>query len=294
MNSSLMNKTALVTGATSGIGFQAALDLAHAGARVIGTGRDNSRCQRARDAIIQAVPDARVDYLCADFASLRQVRGLAAQVIDLLTAEDGKLDLLVNNAGLYASARKLTEDGLELTFAVNHLAPFLLTHLLLPALERSTDARVLTVSSKSHYRVFFRQPHPQNPRFYLGIWAYAVSKLCNVLFSKEFNRRANRSNLHAWAVDPGLVNTEIGGKDGGYLSRLVWNARQKMGTHAEVPSRTILHLGSAPLDEITPDLYWWNSRPKAPSRLSCDANLARNLWELSCRLCGIDEYFPKI
>lgn len=294
MDESLTNKTALVTGATSGIGYQAALDLARAGARVIGTGRDTSRCQRARDAILQAVPNARVEFCCADFSSLRQVRDLAKRVNQSLAGENGKLNLLVNNAGLYSSAKTLTEDGIEMTFAVNHLAPFLLTHLLLPALELSHDGRVLTVSSNSHYRVFFRQSHPQNPRVFIGIWAYAVSKLCNVLFSAEFNRRIKANVTHAWAVDPGLVNTDIGGKDGGFFSGLVWRSRQKMGTHAEVPARTILHLASAPLEDIAADLYWLNSHPKAPSRLSRDAELARDLWEQSCRLCGIGDYFSEI
>lgn len=293
MNASLTNKTALVTGATSGIGYQAALDLARAGAFVIGTGRDTARCQRARDAIREAVPNARVEFLCADFSSLQQVRDLAERVDRLLATENGRLDLLINNAGLYSSAKKITEDGIEMTFAVNHLAHFLLTHLLLPVLGRAPDGRVLTVSSNSHYQVFFLQSRPQNPRIYIGIWAYAVSKLSNVLFTAEFNRRVNVDNMHAWAIDPGLVNTEIGSKDGGFLSRLVWRSRQKMGTQAEVPSRTILHLASAPLEEISSALYWMNSNPKAPSRLSRDAGLARDLWELSCRLCGIEEYFPE-
>lgn len=293
MEMSLTNKTALVTGATSGIGYQAALDLARVGAHVIGTGRNTARCQRALEAIQLAVPRARVDFLCADFSSQREVRELADRVNQLLHAENGKLDLLVNNAGLYTSAKRLTEDGIETTFAVNHLAPFLLTHLLLPTLGRSPDGRVLTVSSNSHYRVFFRQSHPQYPRIYIGIWAYAVSKLSNVLFTAEFNRQVNVNTIHAWAIDPGLVNTEIGGKDGGFLSGLVWRSRRRMGTPAEVPSRTILHLASAPLEDVTPDLYWMNSRPKAPSRLSRDAVLARDLWEQSCRLCGITDYFAE-
>jgi len=293
MNASLTNKTALVTGATSGIGYQVALDLARAGAFVIGTGRDTARCQRARDAIREAVPNARVEFLCADFSSLQQVRDLAERVDRLLAAENGRLDLLINNAGLYSSAKKITEDGIEMTFAVNYLAHFLLTHLLLPTLGRAPDGRVLTVSSNSHYQVFFLQSRPQNPRIYIGIWAYAVSKLSNVLFTAEFNRRVNVANMHAWAIDPGLVNTEIGSKDGGFLSRLVWRSRQKKGTHAKVPSRTILHLASAPLEEISSAQYWMNSNPKAPSRLSRDAGVARNLWELSCRLCGIEEYFPQ-
>jgi NAD(P)-dependent dehydrogenase (short-subunit alcohol dehydrogenase family) len=294
MNNDLKNKTTLVTGATSGIGHQAALDLARAGAFVIGAGRDPARCQRARDSILSTVPHARVEFLCADFSSLEQVRNLADRVLTLLSNEaDGKLDLLVNNAGLYSSAKKLTVDGFELTFVVNHLAPFLLTHLLLPALQRSPDARVLTMSSQSHYRVVQFPARPYNPRLYIGIWAYAVSKMSNLMFSAEFNRRVHLASLRAWAVDPGLVNTDIGRKDGGFISSLVWRARQRQGTSAEVPSRTILHLASAPLDEIAPHLYWKDSRPKTPSRLSRDPHLATRLWETSCQLTGIDRYFPE-
>ncbi len=295
MNNDLTNKTALVTGATSGIGYQSALDLARAGAFVIGAGRDPARCQRARDSILSIVPHARVEYLCGDFSSLQHVRELSDQVKARLSNEKGeKLDLLINNAGLYSSAKKLTVDGFELTFAVNHLAPFLLTHLLLPALQRAPDARVLTVSSQSHYREFQCPARPHNPRPYIGIWSYAVSKMSNVLFSAEFNRRVNHPGLLAWAVDPGLVNTDIGRKDGGLLSSMVWRSRQKMGTSAEVPSRTILRLASAPLDEVTPHLYWKDSRPKTSSRLSRDPKLAQDLWEQSCRLVKIDEYFSVI
>ena len=296
MNQTLSQKTALVTGATSGIGYQAALDLARASAFVIGTGRDPARCQRALEAIQGAVPHAQVEFLCADFSSLQPVRDLADKAMGILSARDSaQRDVLVNNAGLYSSAKKMPADGVEMTFAVNHLAPFLLTHLLLPALERSPDARVLTVSSSSHYRVFFPPAQPHDPGIYIGIWAYAVSKLCNVLFSAEFNRRVNHdTGVRAWAVDPGLVNTDIGGKDGGFLSGLVWRSRQKIGTSAEVPSRTILHLASALLEEVTSNLYWKDSQPKTPSHLSSNTHLARDLWEKSCRLCEIGDYFPKI
>jgi NAD(P)-dependent dehydrogenase (short-subunit alcohol dehydrogenase family) len=293
MTVDLSNRTALVTGATSGIGYQAALDLARAGAFVITAGRDSARCQRAREAILQTLPDARVEFLCADFSSLQQVRDLVDQVNQLLAGHEGELDVLVNNAGLYSSAKKLTADGVELTFAVNHLAPFLLTHLLLPALTSAPQGRVLTVSSNSHYRVLFPPRQPQDPPVYIGIYAYAISKLCNVLFSAEFNRRAKNTGVHAWAIDPGLVNTDIGNKDGGFLSGLVWRSRQQMGTSPELPSRTILHLASAPLEEIKSGLYWKDSQPKEPARLSQNADLARDLWEKSCRLCGINEYFPE-
>ena len=292
MSASYSSKTVLVTGATSGIGYKAALDFAGKGALVIGAGRDPVRCRRASDSILQAVPGAAVEFLVADLASQQQVRSLADQALNLLSSRGiAQLDVLVNNAGLYSSSKKMTEDGVELTFAVNHLAPFLLTHLLLPALVRSPDSRILTVSSMSHYRAILDPLRASHPCFYVGIFSYAVSKLCNVLFSAEFNRRVPYASLHAWAVDPGLVNTDIALKDRGFFSSRVWRFRQKQGTSTAVPSRTLLHLAYAPLNDVSSDLYWKDSRPKLSSRASRDANLACRLWEESCRLCGIDNYF---
>lgn len=292
MTGPLFQKSILVTGATSGIGCQVALDLVREGAFVIGVGRDPSRCEHAHNSIRHICPGAQIEYLVADLASRKQVRVLAEQAVVLLS-EHGydHLDVLVNNAGLYSSSRRMTGEGVELTFAINHLAPFLLTHLLLPALSRSLDGRVLTVSSNSHYHARVDPAHVHDPRIYIGLWTYGVSKLCNVLFSAEFNRRSAPSNLHAWAVDPGLVNTDIALKDGGVLSSLVWRVRQQQGTSPEVPSRTILHLASAPLDQVSGDLYWKDSQPQPPSRTALNPDLARRLWQESCRLCGIDEYF---
>ena len=294
LSASYSSKTVLVTGATSGIGYQAALDFAGKGAIVIGTGRDPVRCRRAAEAITQMVPGAAVEFLVADLASQQQVRSLADQVLNVLSSRGiAQLDVLVNNAGLYSSAKKMTEDGIELTFAVNHLAPFLLTHLLLPALVRSPDSRILTVSSISHYRAILDPLRASHPGIYVGIFSYAVSKLCNVLFSAEFNRRVPYANLRAWAVDPGLVNTEIGLKDSGYFSNLIWKSRKTHGTSADAPSRTLLHLAFAPLNNVSSGLYWKDSRPKLSSPASRDANLACRLWEESCRLCRIDQYFAE-
>ena len=291
MTGNLSDKTIVVTGASSGIGYQAALDFAVNGACVIGSGRDAARCEQARARILQACPDAKIEFLVADLSTQQQVRNLEQQIQNLLEKRGISLDILVNNAGLYSSNRKMTEDGIELTYAVNHLAPFLLTHLLVPQLKGTGDGRVLTVSSNSHYRVRVNPARAHDPRVYIGIWAYAVSKLGNVLFSAEFNRRVNTPGLHAWAVDPGLVNTDIGLKDKGFFTRLVWRSRQKHGTGADVPSRTILHLTTTPRELIADDLYWKDSQPKAPSRLALDPELARRLWQESCQLCGIEDYF---
>lgn len=294
MTGILNNKTIVVTGASSGIGFQAALDLAGKGAFVIGAGRDAARCEAARARIARNFPDAEVEFLVADLSSQRQTRELAHQVQRLLDARGRALDVLVNNAGLYSSSRVTTEDGIELTFAVNHLAYFLLTHLLMPQLVNAPEGRVLGVSSTSHYHAFLSPLAADKPALYLSLPVYATSNLCRVLFSAEFNRRTPIQKIHAWSVDPGLVNTEIGFKGRGFLSNLVWRSRKTHGTGAEVPSRTIQHLAAAPIENIAKDLYWKDSHPKDPSRLSRDPELASRLWEKSCRLCGISDYFNPV
>ena len=291
MTDNLTEKNIVVTGASSGIGWQAAFDLARQGAFVIGTGRDPTRCEQARQRILRDLPRAKVTFLVADLSSQRQVRTLTSQINELLVEKEAPLDALINNAGLYSSSRVITGDGIELTYAVNHLAPFLLTHLLLPRMRLAPDARVITVSSFSHYRANLNPERAHRPSVYLGIRQYGVTKLCNVLFSAEFNRRVGISELHAWAVDPGLVNTDIGLKDGGFLTTLVWRSRQKHGTSAEAPSRTLQHLAAASRDQIADDLYWKDSEPLDPSSRALDPELANRLWRVSCRLCAIEDYF---
>lgn len=249
------------------------------------------RCEQARQRILQSAPQAQVAFFIADLATQHQVHALAQQISELLDHEGVSLDVLINNAGLYSGRRVTTDDGIELTFAVNHLAPFLLTHLLLPQLKRAPEGRVITVSSTSHYRARLNPAKACHPHLYVGIAQYGASKLCNVLFSAEFNRRSNANQLHAWAVDPGLVNTDIGLKNTGWLSRLVWRSRQKHGTSAEVPSQTLLLLSSAAREQIQHDLYWRDCQPQAPSKTALDPGLAQTLWQESCRLCGIIDYF---
>ncbi|NSW52702.1 MAG: SDR family NAD(P)-dependent oxidoreductase [Anaerolineae bacterium] len=287
-------KTVVITGATSGIGWQAALDFARRGAYVIGVGRSAERAAQAEQRIRAAVPRAHIGYVLADLASQAQVRRAATAIRARLQA-DGftRLDVLINNAGTYAGKLILTEDGFEQTFAVNHLAPFLLTQELVDLLAASGDGRVLTTSSGSHYRTWLNLRRIHHPRLFNGLWAYKTAKLCNVLFSAEFNRVHAALPVRAFAVDPGLVNTEIGFKQTDWLSRTVWHFRRNGGTHPEVPVRTLLTLAGMARAELETrynhqgelPIYWKDSQPKTPSRAARSRNLARELWALSSRLC---------
>ncbi|HNT55049.1 MAG TPA: SDR family NAD(P)-dependent oxidoreductase [Anaerolineaceae bacterium] len=280
----IKGKTVVITGATAGIGLAAACALAKQGARIIGVGRDPARCEAARKVIEQANPHAVVQFLRADLALQSAVRQLATAIGKTLTDwEAPGLDLLVNNAGMIASSLQRTPEGIERTLAVNHLAPFLLTHQLLPWLQAASQARVITTSSESHYRTWINPRRINNPLIYHVLWAYKVSKLENVLFTLEFNRRVNPTR--AYAVDPGLVNTEIGLKGTGPFSRWIWELRRKGGTPAEVPARTIAYLASA--EDLTAAPYWYNGAPKQPSRAARSPKTARELWAVSCQLCGI-------
>jgi NAD(P)-dependent dehydrogenase (short-subunit alcohol dehydrogenase family) len=290
----LIGKKALVTGATSGIGLQTMRALAAEGADLIGVGRSALRCQAAREIILRDIPEARVLYLVADLAEMRQVRALAQQAQAALGAGQAMaaaapLDILVNNAGTYADRRRMTADGFEYTLAVNHFAPFLLTRLLYSCLAASASGRVITVSSDSHLRTWLNTARMNRPWVYNGLWAYKQSKLANVLFTAEFNRRAQGSAVCAYAIDPGLVNTEIGLKGTGAFSRWVWRWRQRSGVAPETPARTILFLACAEPAPARSDVYWYDCRPKQPSRQALRTDLAAALWDTSSRACGLDD-----
>lgn len=285
MDINLQGKTVVVTGATSGIGLAVVEKMAQAGAYVIGVGRSAARNEQARSAVLDSVPGARVTYLLADLSGQAQVRQLAVEIKDTLTkAGFGQLDVLVNNAGVYMIHKKLTEEGIEMTFAVNHLAGFLLTHELLDWLVRS-GGRVVMSSSYAHRTTPLCLSRIANPWPHIGVMAYKRSKLSNVLFAYELNRR--NLGITAFAVDPGLVNTEIASKGGAGIEELVWRRKRLQGTTADVPAQTYLYLAGAQGVDTSEGYYFKDSAYFRPSRQSESERLARRLWDLSCRLTGV-------
>jgi NAD(P)-dependent dehydrogenase (short-subunit alcohol dehydrogenase family) len=195
-----------------------------------------------------------------------------------------QLDVLVNNAGVYMARKLLTEDGIETTFAVNHLAGFLLTHELLPLLQCGYG-RVLTTSSYSHRTTPLCLNRVVSPWPHIGLMAYKRSKLSNVLFTYELNRR--KLGVMAFAVDPGLVNTDIASKGSNGIEDLIWRRRRLKGTLAEVPARTYLYLVGEREVDVSQGYYFRDSAFLAPSRQSVDEKAARKLWDLSCELTGV-------
>ena len=292
---SLQGKIIVITGATSGIGLQAAIDFAGLRARVIGVGRDPKRCSAAKQQVLSQTPKAQVEYLLANLSSQAQVRILAADIKKLLKRwGQTHFDILINDAGTYSGRRILTEDGTELTMAVNHYAPFLLTHELMSLLTAADEAKILTVSSGSHYNTNIHVHRIDHPLIYFGLWAYKVSKLANVLFTLEFNRRFGKTNVRAYAVDPGLVNTEIAFKGTDPISKFIWKIRKNSGTLPEVPVRTMLYLAQKSLAEKDGEYYWKDSLPKTPSQVAQDPELARQLWEKSCEVCTTPDWMREL
>jgi NAD(P)-dependent dehydrogenase (short-subunit alcohol dehydrogenase family) len=277
----MTGKTVLVTGGTGGIGGATAAGLAGLGARVGIVGRDQRRAQATAERIRAAGGD--VDVFTADVSSQREVRRLAEGVL----AAYPRLDVLVNNVGGYWATRHATEDGLERTFAVNHLAPFLLTHLLLDRLRESAPARVVTVSSGAQAMGRIDFDDLQGEAGYSGQRAYNQSKLANVMFTYELARRLEGSAVTANVLHPGVVRTAFGQEDSRGWMRLMLPVVRPFMKSPQRGAQTPIYLASSPEVESVSGQYFVNSRPRASSRASYDTAANARLWQVSAELVGI-------
>jgi retinol dehydrogenase 12 len=286
----LKEKTYVLTGATSGIGLAAATLLAERGAFLIGVGRSAERCSKVESQLRSAFPQAQVEYCVADLSLQEQVRRLADDIrARLQDRHQNSLDGLINNAGTFTYWMTLTPEGFEMQWALNHLAPFLLTHELLPLLLAAPAARVVTVSSGSHYNTRLKWNDIQLRRGYNCLLAYKQTKLANVLFTAELNRRlGSQSTLHAFAADPGLVFTEMGFKGNPALARWIWALRRRSGVTPQESARGVVFLAMEHTIQNSPEIYWKDGHPKAPNPYALDKDAARRLWELSEQMCGIE------
>jgi NAD(P)-dependent dehydrogenase (short-subunit alcohol dehydrogenase family) len=275
----MAGKTVLVTGASSGIGRATALGLAAMGARLAIVGRDRGRAESAA-AEIRAIGGEQVEVFVADLSAQSEVRRLAGEVMQRLS----RIDVLINNVGGYWNARHITADGLERTFAVNHLAPFLLTNLLLNRLQQSGPARVVIVSSHAHARGRIDFDDLQGERSYSGARAYSQSKLANILFTYALARRLQDSPVTANALHPGVVRTSFGADDPGLVQRrFVPLIRPFMKSHAR-GAETSIYLASATELAQTSGRYFANRTPKRSSARSYDQDTAERLWQVSTAL----------
>ena len=278
----MAGRTVLVTGGTGGIGRATAMSLATMGAHLAITGRDRERTQGAAREI-SAAGDGQVDIFVADLSSQTEVRRLVDEVLQTCP----RIDVLVNNVGGYWNTRHITPDGFEHTFALNHLAPFLLTNLLLDRLTQSAPARVVTVSSNAHTTGKIDFDDLQGEQSYTGSRAYSQSKLANLLFTYELARRLQSNDVTANALHPGVVNTSFGAEDPGSLQRLIIPFSRPFLKTPEQGAATSIHLASSPDLEQATGHYFANSKPKRSSKRSYDEATAARLWQVSTDLVGL-------
>jgi len=276
-------RVCVITGATSGIGRAAASELAALGARVVIVARDPVRGAAARDEVARETGNHEVALEVADLKSQRQVRDLANRLLAALP----EIHVLVNNAGLTLSKRRLTEDGLEETFAVNHLSPFLLTNLLLDRLRASAPARVVTVASAAHRGAAIPFDDLNGERGFSGWLAYGWTKLANILFTVELARRLEGSGVTATCLHPGVVATGFG-REGPLLIREFqrWVGRLLL-LDPQRGADTVVWLASSPEVAGASGGYYANRRLATPSPAARDAAAAHRLWLLSERLTGL-------
>jgi NAD(P)-dependent dehydrogenase (short-subunit alcohol dehydrogenase family) len=287
---SLEDRTCLVTGATSGIGLETALGLAREGARVLIVGRDAARGEAARERIMKQSGNDRVELLLADLASLAEIRRLA----DTVKARCDALHVLVNNAGLMNLRRELTPDGLEATFAVNHLAYFALTHRLLDLLRASAPARVINVASDAHRFGSLDWDDLQSERRYRGLpfvaamRVYGSSKLLNILFTRELARRLEGSGVTANCVHPGAVSTRLG-TNNGVVGRVVTGLLRPFMLSPAAGAETSIYLATSPeLAELS-GRYFTRKQEASCSRAAQDEAAAQRLWDVSLGLAQLED-----
>ena len=278
-------KVCLVTGATAGIGYVTALEIARLGASVVILGRNSSKCEACVKMIREQTGNPEVNYLVADLSSQAQIRAAA----DKFNQQYDRLDVLVNNAGGFNLTRKLSVDGIELTLAVNHLAYFLLTNLLMDALKASPSARVINVSSGSHYGEHLDFDDLQLKKFYNPIQAYGRSKLANILFTYELARRLDGTRITANALTPGMVATDIWMKVSRWLTPLINPVIRRIAQSPLEGAQTSIYLATSPQVEGITGKYYANKMPMRSSAASYDRESAERLWELSLELVCLDE-----
>jgi NAD(P)-dependent dehydrogenase (short-subunit alcohol dehydrogenase family) len=282
-----LNKICLITGATAGIGLETAKQLAAMDFDIYIVGRNEDKCQQTVS-VLQAInPKNKYGYFLADFESLRQIRAVA----EVINKQLPNIDVLINNAGTVYEKRELTEDGFEKTFAVNYLAPFLLTNLLLPTIKKSAKARIVNVASNSHYtgNIHFDDLHFK--KGYFVIRAYDRSKLANVLFSNHLAKLLKNENVTVNSLNPGRVKSEIGYQNTGFLFSSAWRIFDAItGIPTAEGAKTSVYLASSAEVENVTGKYFDQCKERRPSKAALNEQLAEKLWKVSEGLVG--EFLP--
>jgi NAD(P)-dependent dehydrogenase (short-subunit alcohol dehydrogenase family) len=274
-------KTVLITGATNGIGKAAALEIARQGANVIIVGRDKTKTEAVVNELRTTSGNKNVEYLLADLSRQASVRKLA----DDFKAKYSRLEVLINNAGGFFDRRKTTVDGLEYTFAFNHLAYFLLTHLLLDVLKASAPARIVNVSSAAEAMGKLDFSDLQSEKKYSGLPVYSMTKLANVMFTYELAKRLQGTGVTANVLHPGRVNSGFGDNAQSPFMRFVMSALKRFGAITpEQGADTVVYLATSPEVEGVTGKYFDKRKVKQTNPISYDDDANKRLWNESATL----------
>jgi len=264
------DKTILITGSTDGIGKQTALELAQMKARVIIHGRDILRAKKVVAELADRTHNSEIDYVVADLSSFGEIRKMSEELYDRYD----KLDVLINNAGVYKNERELNKDGFEMTFTVNHLASFLLTGLLLDLVKNSGYSRIINVASMAHADTLdFDNLHGE--KYYDGYDAYSRSKLCNIMFTYALARKLEGTGITVNVLHPGVISTK--------LLHAGWGSG---GSDITLGSKTSIYLAVSEEVASVSGKYFSNRQPAKSSGTSYDTELQENLWNISEKLTG--------
>jgi NAD(P)-dependent dehydrogenase (short-subunit alcohol dehydrogenase family) len=275
----MQGKTVVITGGTSGIGQVAAERLAAMGARVVLVARSQSRGEAAIARLREIAPGAKHSVHYGDLSRLKELTRVGQEI----AAAEPRIDVLINNAGAAFGQRQTTEDGLELTFATNHLSYFVLTQLLRDQLVAAGAARVINTSSHAHYRATIDFADLQMQNKYSSIRAYSASKLYNILFTRALVRRLEGSGITANSLHPGFVKTRIGDNTSGF-GAAIFRFMKNFAITPEKGAETIVYLASSDDVAKTTGLYYYKCKPVEPSKLAQDSAAAERLWEYTDRL----------
>jgi NAD(P)-dependent dehydrogenase (short-subunit alcohol dehydrogenase family) len=277
----IRGKTCMITGATSGIGRASALELGTMGAKLVLVCRNRQRGEELVREIEQA-GNPEVELMVADLESQAQIRKLAAEFL----ASKKPLHVLMNNAGIFNMKRRMTTDGVEEVWAVNHLAYFMLTLLLLERIKQSAPARIINISSTLHNSATIKFDDLGGERSWGGMSSYGQSKLANILFTYELARRLEGTGVTVNAVHPGAVATNLARNNGAIVST-AWKLAGTFMRSAEKGARTQIYLASSPEVEGVTGKYFVDCKEARSSAESHDANIARRLWEVSAQMTGL-------
>ena len=278
----MQGKVVVITGGTSGIGQVSAERLAAMGARIVLVARSKSRGEATLGRLREIAPKENHSVHYGDVSRLIDLNRLAAEI----KAAEPRIDVLINNAGAAFGERQVTEDGLELTFATNHMSYFLLTHGLRDALLAAGAARVINTSSAAHYRAKLDFDDLQMKNNYSTMRAYGCSKLCNILFTRALVRRLEGTGIIANSLHPGFVNTRIGDGTPGF-GAAIFRFMKKFAITPEKGAETIVYLASSDNVPKTTGLYFDKCKPVEPSKLAQDDAAAERLWQETAKLAGI-------